>query len=72
MMNQSFQEAESIYRSLGLDTSQFNQLKEQISLLRYLIPTGLVLMGVVIALISQLLSIPILRRVGNFQPPVFQ
>ncbi|PFG15432.1 YybS family protein [Bacillus sp. es.036] len=72
MMNQSFQQAESIYDSLGLDTSQFNQLKEQISLLRYLIPTGLVLMGVVIALISQLLSIPILRRVGNFQPPVFQ
>ncbi|MGA9289861.1 MAG: YybS family protein [Anaerobacillus sp.] len=72
MMNQSFQQAESIYRSLGQDTSQFNQLKEQISLLRYLIPTGLVLMGVVIALISQLISVPILKRVGGFTPPVFK
>ncbi|MGB8001606.1 MAG: YybS family protein [Anaerobacillus sp.] len=71
MMNQSFQQAESIYRSLGQDTSQFNELKEQISLLRYLIPTGLVLMGVVIALISQLISVPILKRVGGFTPPVF-
>ncbi len=71
MMNQSFQQAESMAKALGGNSDQIAQAREQISLIRYLIPTVLVLMGAVIALISQLISVPILKRVGNFHPPVF-
>ncbi|WP_377887221.1 YybS family protein [Alkalihalobacillus sp. R86527] len=72
MLNQSISQAESITEALGQDTKQFDQLFEQIEVIRYLVPTVLVILGVMMALISQLISIPVLKRVGGFQPPVFK
>ncbi|WP_347548221.1 YybS family protein [Pseudalkalibacillus hwajinpoensis] len=72
MLNQSIRQAEYFSNMLGQESNQFEMLREQISVIRYLIPTALVMLGVVIALISQLISVPVLKRVGGFQPPVFK
>ncbi len=72
MLTQSINQAESISSAIGQQSNQFDQLLEQVGMIRYLIPTALVLLGVAIALISQLISVPILKRVGGFKPPVFK
>ena len=72
MLNQSIRQAESLSNILGQDSAQFEQIMQQVEVIRYLIPTALVMLGVAIALISQLISVPVLKRVGGFKPPVFK
>lgn len=69
MLQQSIERAEAFFSSLGQDVgNQFDQLKQAVDILHYLAPSLLVTAGISFALITQLISAPVLRRIrlGNY------
>lgn len=69
MTEESFKTAESILTALGQepDSEQMQRALESIKLIELLIPTAIILFGVVMAAISQAVSSKIMKRLG-YQP----
>ncbi|TLS35151.1 YybS family protein [Pseudalkalibacillus caeni] len=69
LMEESIRQAASISKMLGQNnTEQMNMMLDMTRLIQYLAPTFFVLMGIVLALISQIIATAVLRRF-RFQPP---
>ncbi len=66
LLDQSIKQAEAFIRQTGaqIEENSLKQLKEMPQLLGYLVPSMLVLASFIMSLFTQLIAIPVLRRLG--------